>query len=231
MAAPTVQNQSPAPSSTGNRGDGTVYLEVIDTDGDLEPTTVQIWANERPAWESAAAKTGFSGSRGSVTNGYSYTVTPDTPLPVGTVTMRVRAVDALGNVLDTTYTFDTAMFLDSIVPAIATEQGGTTLILTGLFPIDTGLAVTLAGIPCYGGPDKGYSPSSDDGTTLMVATPPMTVGGSQTLEVTHGAQVDSDSITIVERSWATKTFRIRTMIDRWKETGGRQFWLEDRIEL
>jgi hypothetical protein len=229
---PIVQNQNPAPSSTGNRGDGAVYLEVYDDDGNLDASTVKIWVEGSLAWSSASAGSGWTGSRGTITKGHSYTFTPDTPLPAGsTITVRVYAEDDDGNVLDETYTFDTGIFLDSIEPDPISERGGQLVTMTGLFVVAEPLDVRIAGEPCYGGQNKGYSPSSDDGLIVEIASPPLTVGGIQLVTVEGSSGELSGLIGVVERSWPKAEFEARRNHPPWSALGARRLEMESLIEF
>lgn len=234
MASPIVQNQNPAPSSTGNRGDGALYLEVVDTDGDLDASTVQLWVNGTLAFSGSSAAEGFTGSRGTVANGYSYSFTPGTPLPVGTQTIRVRAEDNVGNVLDTEYIFTTSSFLDSVDVAVVQTIGGAKIIATGLFTKDSPLEVylgplgTVADPPCYGGSNKGYSPTSEDGVTVEFWTPPLDKGAASVTIVDGASTLGGlSSLVVAERSWPHKGFDHRRRMQPWTAVGGRRLKLED----
>jgi hypothetical protein len=229
MAAPVVQNQNPAPSSTGKRGDGDIYAEVYDSDGDLDPDTVQFWANGIPAWSGSSAAQGWSGSRGTITNGYSYTFTPDNPLPaLETITIRVYAEDDASNVLDTTYTYDTSAFLDSLDKMVFSAVGGEALVAAGLFPLTAsathlGPLGTTSDPTCYGGQGNGYSPTSEDGVTLEFASPPLAKGASNTLTVKYGStELQIGSIKAVERWWPGALHVMRRNFEPWKALGARR---------
>jgi hypothetical protein len=178
LTPPVLQNQNPAPSSSGNRGDVTQYMEIIDLLSGVVTSAVKIWFEGTLAWENNSVAAGWSGVRGTVTDGYSYTLDPDTPLPAGvTITVRVYAEDLIGNVLDTTYTFDTvAVAIDAVSPDTVDTPGGRILTIAGLFEKNTDLSVTLGGAPCYGGSGFGYLPMSTDGLTLKCAAPPLPKG-------------------------------------------------------
>jgi len=230
---PVLQNQSPAPSSTGNRGDGAIYLEVVDPDSDLAPSSVQIWVNGTPAWEGSAAKMGFSGGRSTVTDGYGYTFTPNTPLPVGTQTIRVRAVDQTGLVMDESYTFDTRSYLDSVDRLIIPTTGGTLMVASGLFTRDQELAVHLGALgttadpPCYGLQGNGYSPHSEDGVTVEFASPPLAKGAADLTIVDGVTTLTYTPIQVVERNWPGVGFISRRQQQPWGAVGARRLELED----
>lgn len=225
---PEVQNQNPAPGSTGNRGDGPIYLEVVDADNNLDASTVRITVNGQLAWSGGSAAPGWSGTRVVVTRGYGYTFTPDNPLPVGTVTVGVYAEDAEGNILDTSYTFEVGTFVDSVEGDL-TERGGHQLTLNGLFAVDVGLEITLAGRPCYGGANKRYSPSSDDGVTVEFASPPLSEAGYKTLEVTGPGVSASFQMTVFERTWNQTELETRRNHPPWAALGARRLEDEDLI--
>lgn len=228
---PVVQNQNPAPSSTGNRADAAIYAEVIDTGSGLNASTVQFWVNGVPAWSGGAASSGWGGTRAVVGDGYSYTFTPDDPILSGaTNTVRVRALDNNGNVLDTTYTFDCGTFLDSVElehGAISTV-GGELVTLRGLWPIDRAVDVHLGPLGtvddplCYGGLGLGYEALSEDGVTLEVASPPLAKGAAGPTVVDGVTVVTAAAIEVVERSWPGKLHRARASFPPWKALGARK---------
>lgn len=208
--APVLQNQNPAPSSTGNRGDGPIYLEVYDANGDLKASTVEIWVNRVLAWSGSSAASGWTGTRGTIVDGHSYTLTSDVPLPAGsTVTVRVYAEDDLGLVLDEAYAFDVGIFLDGVelggefgggpgidagAGGVISTVGGERVVARGLWPVDQTVEVHLGPLGtvedplCYGGQGLGYEALSLDGVTLEVASPPLTKG-YVALTVVYGATV------------------------------------------
>lgn len=165
-----------------------------------------------------------------MTDGYGYSFTPENPIASGsTITIRVYAVDELGNVLDTTYTFDTGIFLDALTGRVS-ERGGDLILAEGLFPRGEALEVTLDGEPCYGGQGKGYSPSSDDGTTLEVAAPPIaTLGASKTFEIVSLAGTLQGQIAVVERAWHKAEFESRVSHPPWLALGPRRLDLEPPV--
>jgi len=102
---PTLQNQNPADGSYLNPPDVPIYLEITDSDGDLDETTVVIKVNGSIAWTASHPTTGFSGFRVPITNGYAYTITPWVTFTAGEQTIQALAEDTLGNSMDETYSF------------------------------------------------------------------------------------------------------------------------------
>lgn len=233
MAAPNVQNQNPAPASSGKRGDGAIYLEVVDADGNLAASTVQIWANGVLAWSGLSAGDGWSGSRVVVVNGYGYTGTPGVPLPAqSTVTIRVRAEDLDGNVLDTSYTFSTSSFLDTVAPLVIPTSGGGLIVAVGLFtraPLAAHLGPlgTIVDPPCYGGSNRGYAPRSDDGVTVQFAAPPLAKGAVGLTVVDGVITLGPEALDVVERNWPHKVFDCRRRFPPWAGVGDRNLEFED----
>lgn len=233
MAAPTIQNQLPSPGSSGKRADGDIYAEVIDTDSDLKASSVQFWVDGGLAWSGSSAADGWSGARSVVANGYSYIFTPDNPIKSGaTITVRVRAEDMVGNVLDTTYTFDTGIFLDSVDKMVISTSGGESMVARGLFTL-SGVQIHLGPLGtnqdplCYGGQGRGYSPASEDGVTLRFASPPL-AKGTMTLTVVDGATtLNLGSIKVIERSWPDALHNMRRNFAPWKALGARRLDLEN----
>lgn len=108
MASPQVQNQNPSPSSSGNASNSDVYLEVVDVDGDLDASTVDIYIDGALAWTSDSIQPpGYSGFKVPVTNGYGYTISLWEHFDPGSHDVRVVAEDLLANSLDETYSFTT----------------------------------------------------------------------------------------------------------------------------
>lgn len=108
MASPQVQNQTPPPSSSGNASNSDVYLEVVDVDGDLDASTVDIYIDGDLVWTSDSIQPpGYSGFKVPVTNGYAYTISLWEHFDPGSHDVRVVAEDLLANSLDETYSFST----------------------------------------------------------------------------------------------------------------------------
>lgn len=104
---PMLGNQNPAPLSTGNSAETTIYFEVTDPTDNLDISTVDVYVNGVLAWTNdAPVQPGFTGNKVAVTNGYGYTLSSWAYLPEGTQTVRVVAEDAVANQLDETYTFE-----------------------------------------------------------------------------------------------------------------------------
>lgn len=105
---PYLQNQSPAPGSSGNSAGTSVYVEVVDDEGNLDISTVDIRINGVLAWTSdSVVQPGYSGFKVPVTNGYGYTISLWEEFNPGLQSIRVVADDLTPNSLDETYTFST----------------------------------------------------------------------------------------------------------------------------
>lgn len=106
--SPYLQNQDPAPDSTGNAADTSFYCEVVDDDNDLDPSTIKIYLNTTLVWSaSLPVQPGFSGIQVSVTDGRGLTISPwDYYIP-GAQTIRVTGSDLALNTFDESYTFYT----------------------------------------------------------------------------------------------------------------------------
>lgn len=105
---PELQNQAPAPSSTGNSSDTNVYVEVIDPNGDLDASTVDIYINGTLVWTGDSVQPpGCTGLKVPITNGYGYTFSLWEDFDPGSQTVRVVARDTALNELDETYNFTT----------------------------------------------------------------------------------------------------------------------------
>lgn len=115
--APELQNQDPAPSSTGNDHDTNVVLDIVDVNDDLDASSVVIRINGEIAWTGDAPAAGYSGNKSAITNGYTYTLDPFADFEEGTQTIRVVADDLASNTLDETYTFDTDAAPLPVVPS------------------------------------------------------------------------------------------------------------------
>lgn len=168
--APTVQNQDPDPDSTGKAEDQSVYLEIVDTNDDLDISTVIITIDGEVAWTSDAPANGWSGHKLAVAGGYYYKLFPHDYYDAGAHSVRVQADDLLSNSLDETYSFSTdpptvglcgrrqwgsfqwgqtqwGEVIDCL-PNIATPThistlGGETITIGGIFPTDETLTVHL----------------------------------------------------------------------------------------
>jgi hypothetical protein len=123
--APQLQNETPAQGATDQSRHSTIGGDVFDVDGNLDASTVRFWVNNTLAWFIGIPTTGWSGSRTAITNGYSYSFTPDAsmPLPAGINTARVYAEDTDGNVLDETWTFEVTVVEEAVDSAdVAGEE-------------------------------------------------------------------------------------------------------------
>jgi hypothetical protein len=231
MAIPVLQNQNPAPGSSGKRGDATVYLEVIESVLGLNASSVQIWFDGVPAWEGSVPESGFTGTRTAVTDGFGYSIDATIPLPAdSTITVRVRAEDTNTPpaVLDTTYTFGTSIFLDTLDVNTVSTSGGSKIVATGLFPIgEAPDAYFWPSYTCYGGPGKGYSPISEDGLTIELYTPPMPKAGYALVAEFVSKTVSASPVYIVERNWPQTAFEARRRFPPWTAVGARRLMLEE----
>lgn len=119
MASPIVQNQDPAEGSSGNLPATNIKLEVVDTDGDLDATTVILTVNGVTAWSGDAQQNGYVVAKTPVSNGFEYDIDPPSNLSAGVIIIGVYAEDALANVLDTTYNF----FIGPVIYYFTTTLG------------------------------------------------------------------------------------------------------------
>lgn len=106
---PYLQNQSPAPDSTSNPFDTPVSTDVVDDNGDLDLSSVQIWINETLAWTGTRAMPGFTVVAGNVSDpdGGNFAIELAEPFEPGLQTVRVKALDAAANALDDSWSFTT----------------------------------------------------------------------------------------------------------------------------
>lgn len=113
--APTLQNLTPASDAENISVSSNVYLEVVDlSQTGVDDSTVDIYLKRgdgeewEPVWTGDAQQTGYSVTKGAVTDGYSYDIDPGTNFEeVKWVYVRVVADDLAGtpNTLDQTYRF------------------------------------------------------------------------------------------------------------------------------
>jgi len=231
---PILQNQNPPASSTGNRGDMTQYLEVIDPGSGVNASSVEIYFGGVLAWGGNAPAVGWSGSRGNVVDGYSYTLIPDVPLPPGTIIRRVVARDLApsANLLDTSETFNNGSFLDGVDVSIIPTVGGIKMTATGLFSLDP-MKIHLGPLgstddpECYGGSGLSYSPMSLDGVTVEFASPPLAKGSVDLTIVDGSTTLNLAAIKVVERNWPGQGFNMRKDHPPWGAVGAKRLELED----
>ena len=108
MAAPVLQNQNPAPSTTGIARSTTIYLEVVDTEFGVDAATVIITVDDTIVWTGDAQQTGYAVTKNAITDGFSYLITPAKLLRhILNVPVRVQADDNSANSADITYNFET----------------------------------------------------------------------------------------------------------------------------
>jgi hypothetical protein len=105
--------------------------------------------------------------------------------------------------------------IDTVDPDPITTAGGHLITLTGTFPVDEALEVFLGPTgdetddPCYSGESgSGYSPSSSDGTTLEIVSPPMSKGDRKITVRYDGDNYTAD-IEVVEYPYADVVFEVR----------------------
>lgn len=162
VSAPYVDNRDPAPLETGVAQTKSIEFDLLDAEGNLDLTTVEIWVEGDKIYNGATdtflsgVSFDFTGStRTPIANGHHFTLDPasDWP-PYEVVTTRVYAEDTASFSLDTTWIFTTE---DKTDPYIDTN-----------FPTGAGASKSTA---------VSFSAHDDesgvDGTTLNV-----TIGGT-----------------------------------------------------
>jgi len=109
-APPYLDGRIPAADSVGNAPDTSIIYEVRDINENLDDATVQAWVNNTLAWQGGRVLPGFVVSAAAVAGpaGVGYVVQPAALLEPGETTVRVRAEDTLGALLDETYAFEVA---------------------------------------------------------------------------------------------------------------------------
>lgn len=116
--SPYLQNQFPAPGSTGQDPETDITLEVVDDDSNIVPASVVIKVDGVTAWLAEAAQPGFAVAvTPAAPNGYRYVINPDVSFPEGySVTVEVQAADDAPNpgILGTAYTFQTVVLQGNI---------------------------------------------------------------------------------------------------------------------
>jgi len=115
LQPPTLQNLSPDAEDENISVSSNVYLEVVDlAQVGVDDATVEIYLRRgpdaawEPVWLSDAAQSGYSVTKGSVTDGFSYDINPDTDFPqTEWIEVRVVADDVAitPNEMDETYRF------------------------------------------------------------------------------------------------------------------------------
>lgn len=115
---PTLQNLNPAADAEDVAVNSNVYLEVVDlAQVGVDDSTVEIYIRRGPTadwetvWTGDAQQTGYSVTKGSVTDGFSYDINPDVDFPqTEFIYVRVVADDVAitPNEMDASYRFITA---------------------------------------------------------------------------------------------------------------------------
>jgi hypothetical protein len=125
-APPYLDGRIPAADSVGNPPDTSITYEVRDINENLDDATVEAWINGTLAWQGSRVLPGFVASAAAVAGpaGVGYVVQPAAPLEPGETTVRVRAEDTLGALLDETYAFEVAdqVITDGTVAEDASQQ-------------------------------------------------------------------------------------------------------------
>jgi hypothetical protein len=102
---PTIENRYPSIDAVNVDPFLPITFDTQDVDNDIDPTETLIYINGELAWSGGAPTTGFVGTQTSITNGYSYSIEPDTFLTQGLNTVRVYLNDSLNYELDTEWSF------------------------------------------------------------------------------------------------------------------------------
>ena len=109
MAAPILQNTTPAHGALDVLTTSDIILEVVDGGTGLDATSVEIYLQEVLVWQSEAAQNGYTVTRTPVTGGHQYTVEPGSALSVGSgVAVHVIADDGSSDMLYESFAFVTA---------------------------------------------------------------------------------------------------------------------------
>jgi hypothetical protein len=116
---PVLQNQDPAPSSTGNARDVEIALEIVDVGSGVDAASVVLKVKGVTAWTGDAQQPGFSVTKSVIADGFRYVIERDALFDYAdNVVVGVYAADLAGtpNVLDTTYDFDIVLSPPYVVP-------------------------------------------------------------------------------------------------------------------
>lgn len=115
----------------------------------------------------------------------------------------------------------------------APSDGGFTTTITGVFPVNVPLEVFIGpnndatDPPCYGGEGRGYRPRSLDGTTLVLVTPPLSAGANFLNWREVGGPLNAwGGVSVIDRNWAMRTYRMRGLFPPWCGVGSRRLELE-----
>lgn len=122
-----------------------------------------------------------------------------------------------------------ALFVVSVSPASAGDDGGWAVIASGVFPTGQGTLVRvqdggLLDALCYGGtPGDGAFSSSEDGTEIEFVVPPLPVGGPYDLyfESEDGLLTFTlaAALTVVKRSYADRLYSVRGQMPPPRDVG------------
>lgn len=114
--------------------------------------------------------------------------------------------------------------LTAITDPVVSTAGGDEVTITGVFPANEDLEVTINGVLAYGGQGFGYAPQSSDGLTLTVAAPPLAKGAHDVNVKIVSTGFDTTmagALTVVERPWPSKHSSTRASLPPWVGAGRR----------
>lgn len=122
--------------------------------------------------------------------------------------------------------------LSSVSPSVTDASGGQLLTIVGTFAVGNVYRVFLGPLgtsadgPCYSGVQgQALDVRSADGVTIECVAAPSTKG-ARFLTVTSPGDSGNLAVTIVERCWRDKVYRMRRSLPPWMDCGARRLALE-----
>jgi len=237
--APFITDETPTGSIGDNYAD--VTFTTKDSDGDVVKNTINVSVEELGGGPTVnmivngVFQSGYSGTIvANSYNGWDVVIDRAAPwIPGKTYEVTATCQDDSTNQASKDWQFgisEIPFYIIDVQPDPITEEGGTEMTATGLFPVNEPLELFMGytgddtDAPCYGGEGYGYQPQTESSSEVHFMSPPNAPGSpcKVTLKYLGAVFTYESGVTVLERVWRTKQLSTKAAHPPWIGAGKRQ---------